>query len=235
MAKRSNTLFTKTLRGVKWSYVTTISNASMQIGYTAIMARLVDPYSFGLVAMSGAVMKLGSYFAQLGMGPAIVQKETIDTNDIRVTFTTSFFLGLIFSLLMWLLAPLALHIFQNDDVIPVLRMMGITFILGGFSSTSINLLRRDLNFKTLSKIEISSYVIGYIIVGISLGYLGYGVWGLVFASISQSVSLAILAYLAKRHNVLFLFKWNKYRSLLSNTSATIWTLSSLHDILGPKI
>jgi O-antigen/teichoic acid export membrane protein len=77
------------------------------------------------------------------------------------------------------------------------------------------LIRRNLNFKSLAVIETISYIISYGGIGIVSALLGLGVWSLVFASLSQALLSAILSYSVVKHNLLFLFSWEKYKPLFS--------------------
>jgi len=187
----------------------------MQIGFTAILARLVSPEAYGLIAMAGLVLRFGSYFADMGIGSALIQKDELTTEDVRAGFTSSVLLGLAFSALIYVLAPLALYVFDQPEVIPVVRIMGIAFLLNGLSTTAMSLLRRELDFRSLALIESASYIIGYGIVGVILALLNFDVWSLVIANLCQPGLIAILAYLCHRHIVLPSFKWEIYRRLFS--------------------
>ena len=187
----------------------------MQIGYTAVMARLLNPADFGLVAMGGVVLNFGNYFAQMGMGSAIVQKKEITKEQISAAFTSSIFLGFVFSLLAFLLAPLAIFVFKNQGVVPLLRLMGLAFLLNGFSLTALALIRRELKFKALAIAEIISFVIGYPIIGIGSAIAGFGVWSLVFASLTQNALIAIITFFIIKHKLSLSISWKHYKPLLS--------------------
>jgi O-antigen/teichoic acid export membrane protein len=187
----------------------------MQVGYTAIMARLLNPSDFGLVAMGGVVLRFGSYFAQMGMSSAIIQKKDLTKGQISAAFTSSIILGFIFTLLTFVLSPLAQLVFNNQDVVPVVRLMGLSFFINGFSLTALALIRRELKFKSLAIAEIVSFLIGYLIIGIGSAFFGLGVWSLVFASLSQSLILAVLTFLIIRHEVSLTFSWVHYKPLIS--------------------
>ncbi|OGX90312.1 hypothetical protein BEN49_07065 [Hymenobacter coccineus] len=105
MAVTTQNLSSAAVRGVQWTTAATVLTAVMQIGYTAVMARLLDPAAFGLVAMAGVVLRFGSYFAEMGLGHALVQRAEIDGHDVRATFTASLGLGLAVAGIAWLGAP----------------------------------------------------------------------------------------------------------------------------------
>ncbi|HXG30077.1 MAG TPA: lipopolysaccharide biosynthesis protein, partial [Thermodesulfobacteriota bacterium] len=229
----SESLTVKTLHGLKWSYLSTLTNAVLQIGLTAIMARLLEPKAFGLVAMAGVILRFGSYFAQMGVAQALIQKRNISSEDIRAAFTSSLLLGSLFFGLVWLAAPLAVYIFNNAEVVHVIRVMAFSFVLTGLSTTALSLLRRNLEFRSLAIIEISSYALGYGGVGVSLAYSGFGVWSLVIAALSQSAISAILSYSFSRHRLSFIFRWEYYKSLYSYGSRM--SLISLFEAIASNL
>ena len=105
------------------------------------MARLLEPAAFGLVAMAGLILRFGSYFAQMGIERAVIQKKEINEEDIRSSFTLSVFLGIFFFLLLWFLAPLALYIFNNEKVVIIIKVMAFSFLITGLSTTSLGILK----------------------------------------------------------------------------------------------
>ncbi|NEM99173.1 lipopolysaccharide biosynthesis protein [Pontibacter burrus] len=211
----SDNLASKAVNGIKWGSASTIANAVMQIGYTAIMARLLTPEAFGLVALAGVVLRFGAYFANLGLNKAIVQREELLPEHVRAAFTSSVLLGLLFTGITWVAAPAAAAFFQNEEAIPVIRVMAFMFLINGLSSTAVSMMERNMQFKALSILETVSYILAYLGVGIILAYLDFGVWALVFASLSQFFFVSIGAYAVVRHNIIFLFNWQAYKPLFA--------------------
>lgn len=211
----SNNLASKAISGLKWGSASTVANAVMQIGYTSAMARLLAPEAFGLVAFSSVILRFGSYFAHLGLSQAIIQKEELSTANIRAAFTSSALLGVFFTVLIWFLAPYAIYISDNADVVPIVRVMAFSLLINGLSSTAFSLAERHMQFKALSIVETLSYVVAYLGVGILLAFLDYGVWSLVYATLMQAGLVAAGAYAISRHNVLPLVKWEAYKPLFS--------------------
>jgi lipopolysaccharide exporter len=165
--------------------------------------------------MAGIILRFGGYFAQMGVGSALIQKETLAEEDVRAAFTSSTLLGLVFAGLAFLLAPLGLYIFDSPLVVPVIRAMGFSFLVSGLSTTALSMLRRRLNFRSLAIIEISSYVLGYGVIGILLALMGLGVWSLVIASLSQAGLVALLAYVFVRHSLSLSFHLPTHKKLVS--------------------
>ncbi|AMR27343.1 hypothetical protein A0257_09720 [Hymenobacter psoromatis] len=214
MAVTTQNLTSTAVRGVQWTTAATVLTAVLQIGYTAVMARLLDPAAFGLVAMAGVVLRFGSYFAEMGLGHALVQRLEIDDDDVRATFTASLGLGLAVAGVAWLAAPLAVFFLKNDAVVPLVRVQALGFILVGVGATATSMLRREMRFEALAKVEVVAYVLGYGGVGVTLGLLGAGVWSLIAASLAQQLFTALFSYGVVRHSLRFIFQKAPYARLL---------------------
>ena len=229
----TDNLTSKTLHGLKWSYTGTIINSILQIGFTAIMARLLEPTDFGLMAMAGVILRFGTYFAQMGVGSAMIQKKEVSDEDVRAAFTSGLFLGILFFVLVWFCAPFAIFIFDNEKVIPIIRVMALSFVITGLSTTALSLLRRNLEFRSLAITEIISYVSGYGMIGITLAYNDFGVWSLVAGALSQSAFLTILSYMFSRHKLSFIYRWKYYKPLYSFGSRV--SIISFFEFVGSNL
>jgi lipopolysaccharide exporter len=214
MAVTPQNLASTAIRGMQWTTASTVITAVLQIGYTAIMARLLDPAAFGLVAMAGVVLRFGSYFAEMGLGHALVQRVDIDADDVRAAFTASLCLGLAVAGVAWLAAPLAVLFLKNEAVVPLVRVQALGFVLVGLGVTATSLLRREMRFEVIAKVEVAAYILGYGGVGIPLALWGAGIWSLVVASLAQQFFVAGLNYAVARHSVRFIFRRAPYTKLL---------------------
>ncbi|UOR03669.1 lipopolysaccharide biosynthesis protein [Hymenobacter aerilatus] len=214
MAVTSSNVASAAVRGVQWTTAATVANALMQIGYTAVMARLLDPAAFGLVAMSGVVLRFGSYFAEMGLGHALVQRPEISKTDIRAAFTASIGLSIVVAGLAWLLAPLSVFFLKNEAVVPIVRMQALGFVLVGIGTTAASLLRREMRFDSIAKIDVLAYILGYGGVGITMAWAGMGVWSLILASLAQQLFATLMSYALVRHSIQLIFSREPYAKLL---------------------
>ena len=206
-------LTARTLRGTSWSLSSTIVNATLQIVLTAVLARLVLPSAFGLIAMAGLALRFGQYFAQMGLGQALVQTRVVDTDDVAATFTGSLALGAVFSAAFWVLAPAVAVVFRTPALMPVVRVLGIGRIFAGAGTAALSLLRRELRFKAIAVVDVVAYGVGYGLVGVVLAWRGAGVWSLVAASLCQTFLSSAGYYAASRHPLRLAFRWSAYRRL----------------------
>lgn len=207
-------LVAKAIAGMRWTTLAMATNVSFNIGYTAIMARLLAPAAFGLIAMAQIAIRFLSYFAQLGVSPALVQKPELSERDIRAALTVSVAINTLLFAVMWLIAPLAGSFFGKPEIIPILRSLAAAFLFSGFSVISLGVLRRRLMFKQLAMIEIASYVVGYGCVGIVSAFNGLGVWSLVFATLGQEAVTLVTSYAFVRHGLRPVLAWQDIRHFL---------------------
>ncbi|GAB2955583.1 hypothetical protein GCM10027048_21770 [Hymenobacter coalescens] len=213
-APAEQSLTAAAVHGMKWTTAATLTTSLLQVGYTAVMARLLSPADFGLVALAGILLRFGSYFAQMGMEQAIIQKAELTDRDVRAAFTSSVGLSVVFGGLLVLLAPVGGHLLEQPTVVPVVRALAGGLLLTGLHATAISLLRRHMRFRTLAAVEVTAFLTGYAGVGIVLAWRGYGVWSLVGAQLAQATVLTVLAYAATRHPARLLFHWPTYRPLV---------------------
>jgi len=205
-----------TVHGLKWTYASTIVTVVLQVGVTAALARLITPSAFGLVAMAGVFLRFGQFFAQLGVGQAVVQKQDLRPADVRAAFTSSLLLGFVFFTLFLVLAPLVGVLFpQTEGIVPVARVMSLSFAFSGLTSTTQGLLQRRFAFRAVALTEIGAYVVGYALIGLALAIAGLGVWSLVAASLATGVVTAVAFSLLCRRDIGFGLNVESLRDIYS--------------------
>lgn len=171
------------------------------MGFSIIIARLLAPATFGLIAMANLFLRFGSYFSTMGLSQAIIQRSNLTNDDIRTAFTFSIILGVVFAFFICLFAPAANYIFGRSDLVPIVRALALSLIIAGMSNTALGLIRRQLRFKAMALVDISSYLFCYGGLGLVLAWKGFGVWSLVIASLAQGVYQAIMAYILTMHDL----------------------------------
>ncbi len=195
-------------------YLGTASSAVLQFGMTAVLARLLTPAAFGLIAFAQVFLRFVNYFAKAGIAQALVQKPILSRTDIRAAFALSTGLALLFGGVTFVAAPLAGTVGQEPELVSVLRWLILGMVIHGFGAPASALLRRNFRFKPLAITEVGSYVLGYVIVGVSMAAAGYGVYALVGATLTQSATGMISRYLLVRHPLLPTRAWASYRAIM---------------------
>jgi lipopolysaccharide exporter len=205
----------QTASGLKWFYLSTMTLIVANLVYTATISRLLAPAAFGLVAIANLVVLFTQYFATMGLAPALVQKPDLSKDEIRASSTAGIAIGLACLAVVWILAPSFATLFRQPAVVPVLRVLAVSFVFTGWSMTGLGLMRRELRFRTLSLISVGTYLFAYLVVGVGLALLGAGVWSLVAASVTSTASQAVWRYAVVRHPLRPVLRWEPYREVCS--------------------
>lgn len=196
---RKGGLTHNTLRGLAWTLVGTGGQAMIRLLVLVILARLLTPRDFGIVSAALVVIGFTTIFSQLGVGPAIVQRPSLDAAHLRTGFTLSLLFGSVTTGLIWLLAPAAASFFRMAELAPVVRVLSVTFVASGVSIVAESLLQREMQFRRLAVINLIAYSAGYGGVGLPLAFLGWGIWALVGAQIAQTFLKTSITLIARPH------------------------------------
>lgn len=187
--------------GVGWGGLSMVIVAGCQIAFLAVLARLLSPADFGLVAMANISLRFLSYFAQLGVAPALVQKPKLGEDDIAAALAVSLGISGLCAVAAVVGAPFAARFFAMPALAGVIVLLAIAFPLQGLAAISTGLMRRAMRFRALGVIDAAAYVFGYGVVGIVMALAGQGVWALVGASLAQALIGAALSYVVVRHSL----------------------------------
>ncbi|MGI9422302.1 MAG: lipopolysaccharide biosynthesis protein, partial [Hyphomicrobiaceae bacterium] len=171
--------------GAFWTFLAMASQSFFQIVSLIILARLLAPSEFGLFVVAMAVFGFCGIFSQLGVGPAIVQRKTLEERHIRVGFTLSLLLSFLVAALVWFGAPAFSAAFKMPELVSVLRAGCLVLVFQGASTVALSMAQRNLRFQFLSGIDAGAFAVGFLIVGTLLAWLGFGVWALVGAHLTQ--------------------------------------------------
>ena len=175
----------RTLAGLVWTGGGKAVYGILRLVVLFLLARLLSPANFGVVGAATVVMGFSTIFSQLGMAPAIVQRPVLEPRHEQAAFSASVGFGLLLGAMLWLLAPEIAALFRISAVEPVLRTFAWTFPLAGLAIVAEAVMQRELRFRWLATVEVSSFVVGYGVIGVVLALLGFGVWALVAAEMSK--------------------------------------------------
>lgn len=187
----------------------------IQIVVLGILARLVVPEAFGILALSLAVGDLVRVFARFGVSQSLIQMKIIDNSHLNTAFILSLFFGFSLSFIIYNLSDFIAGLLNVGEISQVLKVMALIFPFVSVSIVSESLIYRSLEFKKLALSRLISYVIGYVFIGLPLAFYGCGYWSLVFSYIIQQLSLAIFFFVIRPFLPKFNFDFSKARSMLN--------------------
>ena len=207
-------LASRAMRAATWRFATMTISTAVQFAVGIVLARLLPPSDFGLIALAFLLAGLATLVANLGLPNAVVQRDILTEKHVRVAFTVSILLGCLVTAVVWLAAPLSTFIFDEPELPGILRVYSLTFVISGFSNTSGALARRQLDFRTLFFVGIIGYVFGYAAIAIPMAVMGFGVWSFVAGRMGLVFVQAILLLFWVRHSFKPLLAPTELRHLL---------------------
>ncbi|WP_446809598.1 lipopolysaccharide biosynthesis protein [Methylomonas sp. 2BW1-5-20] len=230
--EQRQSLASKSISALKWNYIGRLISLSLQFIVGIVLARLLGPEPFGLVAIALFVQGLGNLFAEGGLSSALIQSQNISEFDIRSVFSTQLVIGVLITCLVISLAPLLAVFFNEPNATPVIIAMSFSFTIQALGQTSSALIKKNLAFKKIQIISLFSYCVGYLGLGLSLAYLDYGVWSLVAAQLSQVSLNAFITYFSQIHPIRPFVNPKKCRFLRFGAAITLnnitsWGISNL--------
>lgn len=182
---RSN-LLARGITALQWNYAGVVVRVVCQLAIGIVLARMLGPAPFGVVAIAWLLIGACNLFVDFGLAAALIQKEQIGKQDIRFVFTCQVALGAVLSGAGIALSGVIASYFGLPEAAAPLRAMFALFLIQSLGQTSAALLRRSLDFRYLQQISIGSYLIGYLVIGIPGAFAGWGVWALVAANLTQA-------------------------------------------------
>ena len=167
----------------------------LQMGSTVVLARLLTPQDFGLIAMVTAVTGFVVMFKDMGLSMATVQRAEVNHGQISTLFWINVVLSIGVMLVIAALAPVIAWFYGEPRLTWITLALAGAFIFGGFTIQHQALLRRNMRFGTLALIGIISMSAGIVAAIISAWY-GAGYWALVLMQLATAITGAIAVWVA---------------------------------------
>lgn len=181
----------KAISGFMWMFSGTGIKGILQFIVLIVLARLILPEEFGLVSVALLIISFTEILSMLGIGPAIIQRSDLTKEHVYTGFTSVLLLNLFLAISIFTLSPLFSAFFKMPELEIVLRFLCLVFLIKAFGVVAEFITQRNLRFRLYSMIQVISYLM-YCLIGITLALLGFGVWALVIAHITQSLTSTIL-------------------------------------------
>lgn len=195
-------------KAVKWSILDKFLKRGVQFILSVILARLLQPEDFGVIAMAAIFVGWGEVFRDFGLGQALVQSKNVTEVHSSTIFHLNMIMGCVVAAILFVISPYVGEFYDNEMVVWVVRVAGINFIINGLNVVQNSLLNKELNFKVGT---ISSFLAAVLsgMVGIVLAYLGFGVWSLLIQSLVSSVIATIYIWAKSRWRPRLIFNFKK--------------------------
>jgi teichuronic acid exporter len=175
------------LSGVFWSSMQLFGNQFIGFVVSMVLARLLLPPEFGLIAMLGVFIGLGTALIDSGLTQSLIRSENLDDEDFSTVFFFNLGGSIVIYSIIYIVAPCIADFYNQEILTSIVRVYCIVFIINAFSAIQITRLTKMMDFKTQLKVSLPSVIIGGS-VGITMAYNDYGVWSLVWSNIIQTIA-----------------------------------------------
>ncbi len=220
----------KTLSGLLWTFFETFAIQGFGFIQGIVLARLLMPSDYGLIAMTGVFFAVSYALVDTGFTSALIRKKERTDIDYSTVYVTNVVLSFVLCLILCLCAPLIAEFYHEPQLLPIVCANAALLLVGSFIAVQGARLSIQLDFKTKSKISVISTVSTGII-SIIFALLGFGVWSLILPNFFAVLIKGILYYFYQHWFPGFRFSWQSYKEFFSYGSK-LMASSLLNAVYG---
>jgi teichuronic acid exporter len=214
MTETDKPIKTKVISSLFWKLMETGGVQTTQFVVQVVLARLLLPKDYGLIALVQIFILLSNVFVQSGFNTALIQKKDADKLDFSSVFYLSLFVAGILYIILFLTAPFIARFYNESKLVPVLRVLSLTLFFGAVNSIQIAFLSKNMMFKKLFFSSLGA-IIASGAVGITTAYLGWGVWALVASQVSNRIIATGVLWFTVKWRPSFLFSLKRVKVLFT--------------------
>jgi len=183
----------KAVRSGVWVGLSSAGVAVLSFARSVILARILTPEIFGLMAICSMSTRMIEIFTETGFGAALIHRQQRFEDARDTAFTLMVLRGVGLSVLAFFIAPWAAAFYEQPTLASLVAVVGISFILTGCQNVNMIALQKELDFKRLTYYEQSAAVLNFF-VSVGLAYALRSVWALVYAQITAAAISSILSF-----------------------------------------
>ena len=179
--------------GVLYTSLAKYSNIAVQLVVTAILARILTPTDYGILAVATVFIAFFNIIGDIGIGPAIIQFKNLQKKDVENIFSFTVYLGILLSLLFFLSSGPISHFYGSHSLLYVCECLSLVVLFNCINIVPQNLQFKKKRFKFVAIVTFCSNAVTAII-AIILAFLDFGVYSIVFQQILSIVAITIANY-----------------------------------------
>jgi len=193
----NRSLLSATIKGTAWNYVTFALSKGVTFIATLILARLLTPNEFGLMALGLIVIGILDTFSGMGIENVIIYKQENIEHNSNVAFTLGLIINSTITIATFLIAPFVATFFNDPRLTDILRALSVIFVIWAIGNIHAARLKKELRFRQTLLPEFGKST-AKAIVSIGMALMGFGVWSLVWGQIAANVVASSLYWLVYR-------------------------------------
>lgn len=187
----------KAISGISWTFIEQFGSKAIAFIVQIVLARLIAPEEFGLLGMILIFNAVGSSLSDTGMSQSLIRTDKPDEEDFSTVFSINFSISLFLYVVFWIIAPFISDFYEQPRLTDLIRVYSSVIIINSLFIIQKTRLTYELNFKYQMKAQLPSLFLAGL-TGITLAYLNFGVWSLVYMEIVTCLSLAVMYFFQTR-------------------------------------
>ncbi|HIT06603.1 MAG TPA: lipopolysaccharide biosynthesis protein [Candidatus Scybalocola faecipullorum] len=219
-----------------WRFLERTGAQGVTFVVSIILARLLDPSTYGTVAIVTVIISLLQVFIDSGLGNALIQKKDSDYIDFSTVFYFNVAACSLMYIVLFISAPYIAMFYSMPDLTPVIRVLGITLIISGVKNIQQAYVSKKMMFKKFFFATLGG-TIGSAFIGIVMAYQGFGVWALVAQNLFNNLVDTIILWLTVKWRPILKFSYSRLKKLFGFGSRLLVTdlLENLYNDISQLI
>jgi len=214
---KGSSLADKTRVGIIWSAIERFSVQGVQFLFSILLARLLSPEDYGIIAMPMIFLQVAQVFIDSGFSSALIRKPDLTENDLTTAFYFNIMVGLFFYVVLFFTSPLISGFYNTPILSDLLKVTALTTLFTPLCAVQLAILTIKLDFKTQAKVSLASQICTGVI-GVVMAYNGFGVWALAISQAAASFIRTVLLW--------YFAKWRPRGKWSMQSLQYLWTFGS---------
>ena len=195
-----------------WKLFERTSSQLIQFVITIVLARLLLPSDYGIIALIAIFIALCDVIIDGGLNTALIQKKDADDTDFSTIFYFSLGMAVLLYAVMFILAPLISQFYSQYELVPVIRVLSLSLLFYAFNSIQRAYVSKKMLFQRLFYSSLGAIFLSGII-GIYMAYRGYGVWALVAQNVCNQIFTTLIMWYTVRWRPILIFSVERFKGL----------------------
>jgi len=201
----------KVISALLYKFIERLAVKGIGLVISVLLARLIAPETFGLLAIITVFVNIAQAFVQSGLGMALVQNRTTKEEDYSTVFLFSIVMALVLVVGLYFIAPAVAWLYHDTVLIWPLRILSLSLLFGALNSVQNAKLQREMRFSIMMRCNLASTVVSGV-AGVVAAYLGAGIWALVIYSLLNSIIATFLTGIAGKWHPRLQFSMERMRT-----------------------
>lgn len=198
--------------GVFFTSIAKYSGLIIQIGITVVLARLLTPTDFGIVAIATVLIQFFATISEAGIGPAVIQKKDLSNSELESIFSFTLIIGLLLSIIFFSLSYTIAKYYNNEALVNICKWLSLMILFNSANIVPNSLLLKQKKFKIIAfRTIIIQLITGSL--SIYTAYIGWGMYALVLSAVSSSFFIFITNWFLNPLNLKY--KWSCLKKISS--------------------